>query len=59
MYYGSVVDGQIYFSDKYFLFLKRCDVNFYNATSSLVRFENKNIFFVWKKTLQTTRTLAL
>jgi hypothetical protein len=26
-------------------------VNFYNATSSLVRFENENIFFYFEKTL--------
>jgi hypothetical protein len=34
-------------------------VKFYNATSSLVRFENKIIFiFLWK-TLWSTTTLAL
>jgi hypothetical protein len=31
----------------------------YNATSSLVHFENKNIFFYFYKTLWPTATLAL
>jgi hypothetical protein len=34
-------------------------VKIYNATSSLVRFENKNIFFYFEKTLLPTTTLAL
>jgi hypothetical protein len=34
-------------------------VNFYNATSSLVRFEIKNIFFFFQKRSNLTTTLAL
>jgi hypothetical protein len=34
-------------------------VNFYNATGTLPRFENKNIYSTWKKTLVTSTTLAL
>jgi hypothetical protein len=34
-------------------------VKIYNAASSLVRFENKNIFYYFEKTLQPTTTLAL
>jgi hypothetical protein len=33
-------------------------VKIYSATSSLVRFENKNIFFYFKKTLNPTRYSA-
>jgi hypothetical protein len=35
------------------------DVKNYNATSSLVRFENKNIFFYFEETLVPITTLAL
>jgi hypothetical protein len=37
---------------------QRCKKN-YSATGSLVRFENKVIFFYFEKTLEPTTTLAL
>jgi hypothetical protein len=36
-----------------------CAVKIYDATSSLVRFENKSIFFYCEKMLQPITTLAL
>jgi hypothetical protein len=38
---------------------KASAVEIYSATSSLVRFENTNIFYYSRKTLQPTTTLAL
>jgi hypothetical protein len=34
-------------------------VNFYNATGSIARFENKHIFILFLKTFSPTTTLAL
>jgi hypothetical protein len=46
-------------ADPTIVFYNASVVNFYNATGSLVCFENKNIFFYFEKTLKPSTTLAL